>query len=348
MPHLSIFGVTVPVASGSRSFEYAGEASVRQFSGAHYRSTKARKNMWRFQTVPVSQAESQSYQQLIAGEGFYVPARNTNFSGLLGTSQGHFSTSVGTVTASTEFATVGANDANKYTTRAYVQLPAGIANWTLFGNFSLYDGSARRFIMTSAGAEYENGSTLASAFNNSVDRVTYDMFTGLLEFKSPAYHPITGAPDGGADWAAGQARNVGSRCHFTTNNRVGLCTTAGTTGGSQPTMAGAVGSTATDGTVTWTLVHTGASTAVWNCFLVPYVVPSTWVSGINVFMGSSIGQGLATPTNAGGDPALPNVVATGFGFQNLAVCRGQVTGIETLNGAGGTPLEAISFSLMEV
>ena len=351
--HLKIFGVDVPVASASRSLEYAGQAHARQFSGQAIRTTQARKNVYSFTTPPISQTDSQAFQKLIMGEGYYFPIRNPNFSGDYGTTQGHFSTSVGTHTAFGSEAMFpgpnGAPDANKYFTRAYVQLPTGITSWTIMGNFYGYDSSARRHIITSTGSVYNSGSPLAAANVPSMDRVTYDSTTGLMEFKGAQYHPITGAPNGGADWTATTARGLGSRCFISGQNRTAVVTTAGTTGASQPTFSATIGGTVTDGTVVWTTRHTGASgNFVQNAFFLPYVVPSTWIAGLDAFLATSMGSGFQTPANAGGDPALPNVVCSGTGFPVTAVCRGEITGIESITGPNGTILEAISFTLWEV
>lgn len=74
---------------------------------------------------------------------------------------------------------------------------------------------------------------------------------------NPGVDNITITPtDGLADWAATTAYSLGDRVEPTTPN--GLlyeCTTAGTSGGSEPTFpTGAIGDTVVDGTVVWTYV----------------------------------------------------------------------------------------------
>lgn len=80
--------------------------------------------------------------------------------------------------------------------------------------------------------------------------------TKLEAVSNPGTDQVTITPtDNLADWAATTAYSLGNRVEPTTpNTYVYEVTTAGTSGGSEPTWPTTVGSTVVDGTIVWTCV----------------------------------------------------------------------------------------------
>lgn len=120
-------------------------------------------------------------------------------------------------------------------------------------------------------------------------------------------------------WTASTAFSIGAvRRIAAVSTKVMRCTVAGTSGTSTPTMAGAVGTTFTDGSVTWEIASsTATSTFIANVDQFAVAVPTSaitaWVTGTAYTVGAFVGVASSTTkmlvcrvagTSGGSTPAI--------------------------------------------
>jgi hypothetical protein len=277
MPGLKLNGVDVPVLADAVSASpVIIQDKARAFDGTPRSTVRARKREWRAKLGPQTQANADLYRQLINGEGhaFSFDADAYSSKGLGPTV--NTNTVIGNTGSSQKW---GANRLalSSGGNGGIITWPtAYLTTWTAFvwyapnGLASSYEHWVIR--PSGGGNTFRNG-----VLNNTQDFSywcsTVADGTGNLSFNSPDWNAVT--------WAATTAKTLGARVKPTSgaNTNRFKCTTAGTTGGSEPTWPAFTGGTVTDGTVVWTNVGPLAS-VIDDAVIVPYVVPDSWVAGI--------------------------------------------------------------------
>lgn len=282
MPYLTLNGIDVPVAADSSptlSIKRQGSAS-RSYGGQHRLGYGARRREWKLRTVPLPQPEAEALRALIDGK-----ALAWQFEGSPNSDSGLAPTPSSTTPSYSS--TAGARPGSLalyagvsgYTGRVTFNLPRS-TDWTLLDHAYLPSPAWHSRVIRSDGARWlrpaGGGSALVRDDAMDVWHQQYDAATGQLTLSSPTY--------GGAAWAAGQARALGST--YTSGNSAYRVTVAGTTGTVAPAWSSTHGATITDGTVTWRNVGFFSTHHAMLAWL-PFKVPDTWVGPLTLWLNSN-------------------------------------------------------------
>jgi hypothetical protein len=338
VPHLTLNGVTVPVAEGgaSRSSVYVGQLGERAIGGRLGRALRRTAREWRFRTTPLLVSEVDAWAGLIEGRGHHFSFDSTSRSDR-GRALASGSMTVGAGPGSLTGGHAPYGLVSGYSGRAAWQLEPSSA-WTLvFSGYRNQGGTMwRRFLVRSDGAKWVQGAR-DDAYD--VRTPSFNTVAGELSLESYAY--------GGVAWAAGQVRAVGSKTLGLASNGTtyayevsAVAGDATTDATMQPTWPVGYGATVQDGNVTWRNIAGDSGTAycgdlVW----LPYAVPDAWASAIYAFH------------NARPWSALPRLVAGGSFAPAEVTVRGEVVGADAVqwqSGAGLVQGETLEFLLREV
>lgn len=345
MPFLSVNGVELRVRlnSARRAAPTRFGGLERAFSGALLSSVRTHKNAWSFRTAPVTQAEAQALRGFLEGRGHHWLFSEANNSSNYYSDKGLNRSA--TSGAATVAGVVGGRP-NSLTTRtnvsAYVEfapLPSTTSPWTaIYFRYRWLTGTWHHIIKTSTGLYFVDGvaaTEVAHSTNDSLLTVT----SGTFRFESRQTKQALAA------WAATTAYSLGTKIYAISASdssylRAYECTVAGTSGGAAPAWTGTVGSTFSDGTVTWK-DDGRAALFIDDLVLVPFAIPSSWAAGIYTWHNANAWTSLPK-LSASGD-AIPNAPRTVMGEV------GDANVIAAVNSGSWTSnLEELDFSLLEV
>jgi hypothetical protein len=122
----------------------------------------------------------------------------------------------------------------------------------ILGNLTLHQWSAQNLAWALSG-DYEAEAVTGASVTNEAVTAVLDEFVRLDYAEVSAVTVARTNGEGAGTWAATTAYSAGDYIIPTTpNTRFYKCTTAGTSGASEPTWPTTTGGTVVDGTVTWT------------------------------------------------------------------------------------------------
>lgn len=266
MPTLRLNGIEVPaLIDGASVGPFLVRDDARGPGGGLAGTERVRKREWRFRTKPLRQADAEAWRGLIAGLGHVWKFDADFFS----------AKALGPLASSGDAHISGGAKFGSYARTAaiggfveFAALTAG-SPWTLARFMHERDGGGWvHWVSTSAGEKWLNGAA------SSGDPYATVSTAGAV--KIWAKHAKDGVT---ASWAASTAYALGAKI-FGSASGLGQTlevTTAGTSGATQPTWSDVLGATHADGTVVWT--NRGrADLFADDLVVLPYVVPSAWVS----------------------------------------------------------------------
>lgn len=263
---LQINGLKFPVALESFQEEVEDVGTVeRAFSGLMRRSRLARKRVASFESIWLTPADARAWESFIAGEG-----ETWDFESSVYGSKGRGFT-LGSLSARETVATKFGDGR----LRVFAGTTANVGSasaWTLLvwrvptGGFTGWD----HYAIYSGGSWYKNGSSITPP-----SQLWAVISSGTLTLQSEA--SLLGA----AQWLANTAYSAGTFVHSLTDHLYyHECTTAGTSGSSEPTWNETVGGTTNDGTVVWT--NRGlASLYLDELVYLPFTVPISWLAALS-------------------------------------------------------------------
>lgn len=314
MAGLKLCGVAVPITEASRS-DYFAEDRARAFDGTPRAVVRARKRELQLRAGVKSANWTDALRRLVNGEG-----HAWSFDADLYSSKG-----LGHSAGSASIIGGGGKYVSGIDVAASVAFPISASAGTVLAWKRLGDASTWEHFIRIGSSTYKNG-VLATS-----EDMSWLNTSGVLELK--AWAPIA--------WTASAPRSLGALTRPTTaNGRTYRCTTAGTTGATEPTWPTTYGATVADGTVVWTDI--GPTTIRFDELVyLPFAVPSDWTSQ------------LYAEHDARAFPALPRLRAEGdLIHAGPLTVLGQSGSADVLSYMDGGALvaagESLSFGLSEV